>query len=65
MKALRVVDGAPTLVEDDLVLRDNDVRVKVAAAGICGSDLHLLDAGFVEAQLGELSRSTDLSRYLL
>jgi 2-desacetyl-2-hydroxyethyl bacteriochlorophyllide A dehydrogenase len=51
MKSVRVVDGVPTLEESDFGLRDGDVRVKVAAVGICGSDLHLLDAGWAEGRV--------------
>lgn len=51
MKSIRVLDGTPTLEEGDFALRDGDVRVKVAAVGICGSDLHLLDAGWAEGRV--------------
>ena len=51
MKSIRVVDGVPTIEEGEFVLRDGDVRVKVAAVGICGSDLHLLDAGWAEGRV--------------
>ena len=51
MKSIRVVDGVPTVEEGEFVLRDGDVRVKVAAVGICGSDLHLLDAGWAEGRV--------------
>lgn len=50
-KAIRVIDGVPTVEESEFSLRDGDVRVKVAAVGICGSDLHLLDAGWVEGKV--------------
>ena len=51
MKSIRVLGGAPTLEDSEFVLRDGDVRVKVAAVGICGSDLHLLDAGWAEGRV--------------
>jgi len=51
MKSIRVVDGVPTLEHGEFALRDGDVRVKVAAVGICGSDLHLLDAGWAEGRV--------------
>lgn len=45
MKAavIRLVDGRKTLTTEDVevpIIDDDDVLVKVAAAGICGSDLH-------------------------
>jgi 2-desacetyl-2-hydroxyethyl bacteriochlorophyllide A dehydrogenase len=41
MRAVRCQEGAPVVV--DVSAADGDgVRVKVASAGICGSDLHLL-----------------------
>jgi len=51
MKAIRVVDGVPTIEDGAFALRDGDVRLKVAAVGICGSDLHLLDAGWAEGRV--------------
>jgi threonine dehydrogenase-like Zn-dependent dehydrogenase len=51
VKSVRVIDGAPTLEDGVFVLRDGDVRVKVAAVGICGSDLHLLENGWAEGRV--------------
>jgi 2-desacetyl-2-hydroxyethyl bacteriochlorophyllide A dehydrogenase len=56
MKAIRVIDGEPTVVDEEIPTtpdggRSQDVSVKVAAVGICGSDLHLLDAGFAEGRV--------------
>jgi threonine dehydrogenase-like Zn-dependent dehydrogenase len=41
MRAVRAVDGAASVVDAPAPAGDG-VRVKVASAGICGSDLHLL-----------------------
>jgi len=41
MRAIRCINGAPTVVQLPRPVGDG-VRVKVASAGICGSDLHLL-----------------------
>lgn len=46
MRAVRCVDGAVAVVEVREPDRDG-IRVHVRSAGICGSDLHLLDAGFL------------------
>ena len=46
MKAVRVVDGAPALVNVPRPAGD-DVLVKVVSSSICGSDLHMLDMGFL------------------
>ena len=54
MKAIRVLDGVPTPVDTATPAAgwtDDEVRVKVAAVGICGSDLHLLDMGFAEGRV--------------
>lgn len=54
MKAIRVLDGTPTLVDEATPpagRSEDDVRVKVAAVGICGSDLHLLELGFAEGRV--------------
>ncbi|MEQ8839904.1 MAG: alcohol dehydrogenase catalytic domain-containing protein [Acidimicrobiales bacterium] len=51
MKSIRVIDGVPTVEEGEFSLREGDVRVKVAAVGICGSDLHLLAAGWAEGRV--------------
>ncbi len=47
MKAVRIESGAPVLVDRPAPSGD-DVVVKVAAVGICGSDLHLIDHGLAE-----------------
>jgi len=51
MKAIRVIDGVPTVQDNEFAQQEGDVRVKVAAVGICGSDLHLLDAGWAEGRV--------------
>jgi threonine dehydrogenase-like Zn-dependent dehydrogenase len=45
MRAVRCAEGHIHLVEVDRPSGEG-VRVKVASAGICGSDLHLVNAGF-------------------
>ncbi len=46
MKAIRAVDGQPQLV--DVAKPEGDgVLVKVVATSICGSDLHMLDLGWL------------------
>ena len=48
MRAVRVHDGHVAV--DDVPAPDpSGVRVRVRSAGICGSDLHLIDTGVVEA----------------
>jgi threonine dehydrogenase-like Zn-dependent dehydrogenase len=48
MRAVRVHDGQVAV--DDVASVDGEgVRVRVRSAGICGSDLHLIAAGVVEA----------------
>lgn len=44
MRAVRCLEGHPTVVEVARPVGDG-VVVRVASAGICGSDLHLLDMG--------------------
>lgn len=52
MKAVRCNHGKVHLTEVERP-RGEGVRVKVAAVGICGSDLHLLNSGFpVQSTLG-------------
>ncbi|MEM7142783.1 MAG: alcohol dehydrogenase catalytic domain-containing protein [Actinomycetota bacterium] len=54
MKAIRIIDGAPCLVDADTPpagRSGGDVRVKVAAVGICGSDLHLIEHGMAEGRV--------------
>ena len=51
MRAVRVQDKKPVVVDVDRPMGEG-VRVRIAAAGICGSDLHLM-AGFpLRATLG-------------
>ncbi len=45
MRAVRCCEGKIQLV-DVAPSREGDVRVRVRAAGICGSDLHMIRAGF-------------------
>ena len=51
MKVVRVVDGQPTLTDAAMPVDANQFRVKVAAVGICGSDLHLIDIGMAEGRV--------------
>lgn len=53
MKAVRVLDGVPTLVDADRPCHQgpNDVLVDVVSTSICGSDLHLLRRGAVEGRI--------------
>ncbi len=44
MKAVRSIEGRPTVVEVPEPAGDG-IRVRVASAGICGSDLHMLPMG--------------------
>ena len=46
MKAIRIVDGKPTLVDVPKPAGDG-VLVRIVSSSICGSDLHMLDAGFL------------------
>ena len=46
MRAVRVIDGTVQVVEVPDPRDDGGVRVRVAAAGICGSDLAMIDAGW-------------------
>jgi threonine dehydrogenase-like Zn-dependent dehydrogenase len=48
MRAVRVHDGH-VAVDDVATVDRSGVRVRVRSAGICGSDLHLIEAGVVEA----------------
>lgn len=48
MRAVRVRDGRPRVLEVERP-RGDGVRVRVGAAGICGSDLHLLALGAAPA----------------
>ncbi len=52
MKAIRVVDGTPTLV-DAPPPGDGDggVMVDIVASSICGSDLHMIDGGLAEGRV--------------
>ncbi|WP_419917949.1 zinc-dependent alcohol dehydrogenase [Candidatus Poriferisocius sp.] len=47
MRAVRCVDGRPTVVEVDIP-RGEGVRIKVASAGVCGSDLHMIELGMLD-----------------
>lgn len=49
MRAVRVHDGRVAVDEIDPAPPGDGVRVRVRSAGICGSDLHLIAAGVVEA----------------
>jgi FtsH-binding integral membrane protein len=48
MRAVRV-HGGRVAVDDVPTVDGSGVRVRVRSAGICGSDLHLIEAGVVEA----------------
>lgn len=50
MKAIRIVEGTPTLVETSAPTGDG-VLVNVVSASICGSDLHLIDGGLAEGMI--------------
>jgi len=50
MKAVRVENGRPTLSEVDSPKGDG-VVVDVVSSSICGSDLHLMEAGAVEGRI--------------
>jgi 2-desacetyl-2-hydroxyethyl bacteriochlorophyllide A dehydrogenase len=50
VKAVQVIDSQPQLV--DLPSPTNEgVLIKVASSSICGSDLHLIEQGWVEGQV--------------
>lgn len=51
LRAVRSVGGKIEVVEVPAPSGDG-VRVRVRSAGICGSDLHLIEAGFAQATLG-------------
>ena len=61
--AVRIIDGSPAVVDVAPPVGDG-VRVRVTAAGICGSDLHLIDSGHAPTvTLGhEVSGLTDDGR---
>lgn len=50
MRAVRIVDGAPAPV-DAPEPEGEGVLVEIVSASICGSDLHLIDAGMVEGRI--------------
>ena len=50
MKAVRVIDGTPTIVDAPAPTGDG-VLVDVVSASICGSDLHLIDNGLAEGRI--------------
>lgn len=60
-QGIRIIDGAPQLVDFAPSGHDDDVRVRVASTSICGSDLHLLDLGFAEGRIlgHEFAGTTD------
>ncbi|MFK7976666.1 MAG: zinc-binding dehydrogenase [Halioglobus sp.] len=45
MKAIKVIDRTPVLI-DTPEPTGNGVRVKVVSSSICGSDIHMMNAGF-------------------
>ena len=47
MRAVRCVDGRPTVLEVAAPEGDG-VRIKTASAGVCGSDLHMLEIGMLD-----------------
>jgi threonine dehydrogenase-like Zn-dependent dehydrogenase len=54
MKAVRIIDGKPAVVDQpapSVAPDSDDVRIAVAAVGICGSDLHLIDSGLAEGRV--------------
>ena len=50
MKAVRIDAGKPKLVEIEQPLGDG-VLVKVGSVSICGSDLHMIEQGWVEGAI--------------
>jgi threonine dehydrogenase-like Zn-dependent dehydrogenase len=50
MRAVRACGKAVEVVERPAPAGEG-VRVRVASAGICGSDLHMLDGGFIEGRV--------------
>ena len=50
MKAVRIENGTPTLVDVDQPTGDG-VPVSIHTSSICGSDLHLIEAGFAEGMV--------------
>ncbi|MCY4273415.1 MAG: alcohol dehydrogenase catalytic domain-containing protein [bacterium] len=46
MRAVRCVDGRPTTVQV-APPRGDGVRIKMASAGVCGSDLHMIELGML------------------
>lgn len=52
MRAIRIIDGTPTIEEVERADPGGDtVVVRVASSSICGSDIHLLDAGIAEGMI--------------
>ena len=51
MRVVRIIDGKPTLTDAPTPADPNQFRVKVAAVGICGSDLHMIDNGMAEGRV--------------
>ena len=52
MKAVRVVDGQPTLLDVPRPAGDG-VLIRVVNASICGSDLHMLDLDWLGYTMGD------------
>ena len=50
MKAIRILDGIPTLVEEAIPHGDG-VPIQITTSSICGSDLHLLEMGIAEGSV--------------
>lgn len=48
MRAVRCVEGRPTVAEVP-VPEGEGVRIKTASAGVCGSDLHMMELGMLDA----------------
>ncbi|WP_420638760.1 zinc-dependent alcohol dehydrogenase [Candidatus Poriferisocius sp.] len=46
MRAVRCVDGRATVAEVPVPVGEG-VRIKTASAGVCGSDLHMMELGFL------------------
>lgn len=50
MKAIRIIDGHPQLVNAPNPDGDG-VQIKVVSSSICGSDLHMIDKGWLEGAI--------------
>ncbi|MEE4191582.1 MAG: alcohol dehydrogenase catalytic domain-containing protein [Halieaceae bacterium] len=51
MKAIRVADGRPGLVDVPAPAGDDGVLVDIVVSSICGSDLHMLDLGLLDQRI--------------